>query len=199
MLRIHCMQLFYNLSDPAMEDTLYEIESMCNFSGLTLSGPIPDETTILNFLHLLESNQLSTALFEEINKHFAGNGLAQREGTIADATIISAPTSTKNKKKECAPEMHQTKKRYQWHFGMKMHIGTDDTLGLIHSLDITSANQHDLPQQVNCYMVKRSVFGETPATRVRKSAKSFMVPSPIAGLEAFIRTLFQLSWYSCPA
>ncbi|WP_373565857.1 IS5 family transposase [Microbulbifer okhotskensis] len=144
MLRIHCMQLFYNLSDPAMEDTLYEIESMRNFAGLTLSGPIPDETTILNFRHLLESNQLSTALFEEIDKHLAGNGLALREGTIVDATIISAPTSTKNKKKERDPEMHQTKKGNQWHFGMKMHIGTDDTLGLIHSLDITAANQHDI-------------------------------------------------------
>ncbi|MFA0792708.1 IS5 family transposase, partial [Microbulbifer echini] len=107
MLRIHCMQLFYNLSDPAMEDALYEIESMRNFAGLTLNGPIPDETTILNFRHLLESNQLGTTLFEEINKYLAENGMVLREGTIVDATIISAPSSTKNKKKERDPEMHQ--------------------------------------------------------------------------------------------
>ncbi|WP_226649597.1 IS5 family transposase [Microbulbifer variabilis] len=144
MLRIHCMQLFYNLSDPAMEDALFEIESMRNFAGLTLSGPIPDETTILNFRHLLESNQLSKTLFGEISKHLAENGMALREGTIVDATIISAPTSTKNKKKKRDPEIHQTKKGNQWHFGMKMHIGTADTLGLIHSLDTTAANQHDI-------------------------------------------------------
>ncbi|WP_444927921.1 IS5 family transposase [Microbulbifer sp. TRSA002] len=144
MLRIHCMQLFYNLSDPAMEDALYEIESMRSFAGLTLSGPIPDETTILNFRHLLELNQLGTALFDEINKHLAENGMVLREGTIVDATIISAPTSTKNKKKERDPEMHQTKKGNQWHFGMKMHIGVDDVLGVIHSIDTTAANSHDV-------------------------------------------------------
>ncbi|WP_445363762.1 IS5 family transposase [Microbulbifer sp. ANSA003] len=144
MLRIHCMQLFYNLSDPAMEDALYEIESMRSFAGLTLSNPIPDETTILNFRHLLELNQLGAALFDEINKHLAENGMVLREGTIVDATIISAPTSTKNEKKERDPEMHQTKKGNQWHFGMKMHIGVDDVLGVIHSIDTTSANSHDV-------------------------------------------------------
>ncbi|WP_444932661.1 IS5 family transposase [Microbulbifer sp. JTAC008] len=144
MLRIHCMQLFYNLSDPAMEDALYEIESMRSFAGLTLSSPIPDETTILNFRHLLELNQLGAALFDEINKHLAENGMVLREGTIVDATIISAPTSTKNEKKERDPEMHQTKKGNQWHFGMKMHIGVDDVLGVIHSIDTTAANSHDV-------------------------------------------------------
>ncbi|WP_444926027.1 IS5 family transposase [Microbulbifer sp. TRSA002] len=144
MLRIHCMQLFYNLGDPAMEDSLYEIESMRSFAGLTLSNPIPDETTILNFRHLLEFNQLGAALFDEINKHLAENGMVLREGTIVDATIISAPTSTKNKKKERDPEMHQTKKGNQWHFGMKMHIGVDDVLGVIHSIDTTAANSHDV-------------------------------------------------------
>ncbi|WP_444915864.1 IS5 family transposase [Microbulbifer sp. TRSA007] len=144
MLRIHCMQLFYNLSDPAMEDALYEIESMRSFAGLTLSNPIPDETTILNFRHLLELNQLGAALFDEINKHLAENGMVLREGTIVDATIISAPTSTKNEKKERDPEMHQTKKGNQWHFGMKMHIGVDDVLGVIHSIDTTAANSHDV-------------------------------------------------------
>jgi IS5 family transposase len=144
MLRIHCMQLFYNLSDPAMEDALYEIESMRHFSGLTLTGRIPDETTILNFRHLLEKHQLGRQMFDEINSHLKDRGMLLREGTIVDATIISAPSSTKNREKARDPEMRQTKKGNQWHFGMKMHIGTDDVLGIIHSVDTTSANAHDI-------------------------------------------------------
>jgi IS5 family transposase len=144
MLRIHCMQLFYNLSDPAMEDALYEIESMRHFSGLTLTDRIPDETTILNFRHLLEKHQLGRQMFDEINNHLKDRGMLLREGTIVDATIISAPSSTKNREKARDPEMRQTKKGNQWHFGMKMHIGTDDVLGIIHSVDTTSANAHDI-------------------------------------------------------
>jgi IS5 family transposase len=144
MLRIHCMQLFYNLSDPAMEDSLYEIESMRHFSGLTLTDRIPDETTILNFRHLLEQHQLGRQLFEEINSHLKNLGMLLREGSIVDATIIAAPSSTKNREKARDPEMHQTKKGNQWHFGMKMHIGVDDVLGIIHSVDTTSANAHDI-------------------------------------------------------
>ncbi|WP_444946658.1 IS5 family transposase [Microbulbifer sp. VTAC004] len=104
MLRVHCMQLFYNLSDPVMEDALYEIESMRNFAELTLNGPIPDETTILNFRQLLGSNQLGTTLFEEINQYLVEDCMVLREGTIVDATIISAPSSTKNIKKKRDPE-----------------------------------------------------------------------------------------------
>ena len=146
MLRIHCMQLFYNLSDPAMEDSLYEIESMRRFAGLRLSDRLPDETTILNFRHLLERHKLGKKLFEEVNRHLKLQGLILREGSIVDATIISAPTSTKNKAGERDPEMHQTKKGNEWHFGMKMHIGVDDALGLIHSVATTSANAHDITQ-----------------------------------------------------
>jgi IS5 family transposase len=144
MLRVHCMQLFYNLSDPAMEDALYEIESMRRFAGLNLAGPIPDETTILNFRHLLEKHQLGKAIFEIINDHLAKAGCMFKEGTIVDATIIAAPTSTKNSDGERDPEMHQTKKGNQWYFGMKMHAGVDDTLGLIHSIETTAANEHDI-------------------------------------------------------
>lgn len=146
MLRIHCMQLFYNLSDPAMEDALYEIESMRRFAGLRLSDNLPDETTILNFRHLLERHNLGEKLFDEVNLHLKSQGLTLREGSIVDATIISAPTSTKNKNGERDPEMHQTKKGNQWHFGMKMHIGVDDALGLIHSVATTPANAHDITQ-----------------------------------------------------
>ena len=146
MLRIHCMQLFYNLSDPGMEDALYEIESMRHFAGLRLSARLPDETTILNFRHLLERHNLGENLFAEVNSHLNSRGLILREGSIVDATILSAPTSTKNKAGKRDPEMHQTKKGNQWHFGMKLHIGVDDTLGLIHSIATTSANAHDITQ-----------------------------------------------------
>ena len=146
MLRIHCVQLFYNLSDPAMEDMLYEIESVRRFVGVKLSGPIPDETTILNFRHLLEAHKLGQKLLSEINKHLDEQGLILKEGTIIDASIIAAPTSTKNKEGERDPEMHQTKKGNEWHFGMKMHIGVDAELGLVHSLSTTSANVHDITE-----------------------------------------------------
>lgn len=144
MLRVHCMQLFYNLSDPAMEDALYEIESMRRFAGLRLADSLPDETTILNFRHLLERHGLGKKLLNVVNRHLTQQGLILREGSIVDATIISAPTSTKNESGERDPEMHQTKKGNQWYFGMKMHIGVDDTFGLIHSLETTPANEHDL-------------------------------------------------------
>ena len=146
MLRLHCMQLFYNLSDPALEDALYEIESMRRFAGLSLAGPLPDETTILKFRHLLERHNLGQVILKEVNAHLAEQGLLLREGTIVDATILSAPTSTKNKKKARDPEMHQTKKGNAWHFGMKMHIGVDDALGVIHSIETTAANAHDITQ-----------------------------------------------------
>ena len=146
MLRVHCMQLFYNLSDPAMEDALYEIESMRRFAGLSLTKPIPDETTILNFRHLLEKHGLGKVILKEVNKHLENKGLLLREGTIVDATIISAPSSTKNKEGKRDPEMHQTKKGNEWHFGMKMHIGVDDALGVIHSMSTTAANEHDVTQ-----------------------------------------------------
>lgn len=143
MLRVHCMQLFYNLSDPAMEDALYEIESMRRFAGLRLER-IPDETTILNFRHFLEQHGLGQKVFKEINQHLASQGLMLKEGTIVDATILSAPSSTRNRSGQRDPEMHQTRKGNQWYFGMKLHIGVDDQLGLIHSIDTTAAHQHDI-------------------------------------------------------
>ena len=121
MLRVHCVQLFYNLSDPGMEDLLYESDPVRRFVGLKLSGRLPDETTILNFRHLLEKHQLGQGLLAEINAHLESQGLRLREGTIVDATIIEAPSSTKNRTGERDPEMHQTKKGNQWHFGMKAH------------------------------------------------------------------------------
>jgi transposase, IS5 family len=144
MLRIHCMQLFYNVSDPAMEDLLYEIDSVRRFVGLKITGPIPDESTILKFRHLLESHDLGTKLFEVINQQLAAQGLMLKEGTIVDASIIAAPSSTKNQTGTRDPEMHQAKKGNQWHFGMKMHIGVDEELGLTHSLSTSAANVSDV-------------------------------------------------------
>ena len=146
MLRIHCVQLFYNLSDPGMEDLLYEAESVRRFVGLSLAEALPDETTILNFRHLLERHGLGKGLFEEINAHLESQGLRLREGTIVDASIIEAPSSTKNRNGERDPEMHQTKKGNQWHFGMKAHIGVDSETGIVHSMSTTAANAHDVTE-----------------------------------------------------
>ncbi|WP_207064101.1 IS5 family transposase [Motiliproteus sp. SC1-56] len=146
MLRIHCMQHWYNLSDPAMEDALYEIASMRLFAGLSLDKAIPDHTTIMNFRHLLERQGLSRKIFEEVSAWLSEAGVLVKEGTLMDATIIEAPSSTKNKSGERDPEMHQTKKGNQWHFGMKAHIGVDAKTGLTHSFTTTAANEHDLNQ-----------------------------------------------------
>ena len=144
MLRVHCVQIFYNLSDPGMEDLLYESAPVRRFAGLKLLGPLPDETTILNFRHLLEQHSLGQGLLEEINANLESQGLRLREGTIVDATIIEAPSSTKNRTGERDPEMRQTKKGNQWHFGMKAHIGVDGETGIVHSMSATGANVHDV-------------------------------------------------------
>ena len=146
MLRIHCVQLFYNLSDLGMEDLLYEAESVRRFAGLRLSEALPDETTILNLRHLLESHELGQGLFEEINRHLEAQGLRLREGTIVDASIIEAPSSTKNRGGARDPEMHQAKKGNEWHFGMKLHIGVDADTGLAHSMTTTAANVNDVTE-----------------------------------------------------
>ena len=146
MLRVHCVQLFYNLSDPGMEDLLYEAESVRRFVGLRLSGPMPDESTILHFRHLVEKHELGQGLFQEINSHLEAQGLRLREGTIVDASIIEAPSSTKNRTGGRDPEMDQTKKGNQWHFGMKVHIGVDSETGVVHSMTTTAANVHDVTE-----------------------------------------------------
>jgi IS5 family transposase len=145
MLRIHLMQQWYDLSDPAMEDALIEVPTMRRFAGIDLiSERIPDETTILGFRHLLEKHDLGKQIFETVKAHLKDQGMSMKQGTIIDATLIAAPSSTKNKKGERDPEMHQTRKGKQWYFGMKVHVGVDKDNGLIHSIETTSANVHDL-------------------------------------------------------
>jgi len=144
MIRIYCVQQGYGRSDPGMEDALYDIESMRRFVKLNLaSDAIPDETALLNFRHLLEKHQLTESLFKEINTYADEKKLKMKRGTIVDATLISAPSPTKNKDKSRDPEMSSTKKGNQWHFGMKAHIGVDAESGLVHSMSTTTAKTHD--------------------------------------------------------
>jgi IS5 family transposase len=144
MLRLHCLQQWFNLSDPAVEEALYDSRAMRQFVGIDLGRePVPDETTICTFRHLLEAHQLGAQLFARIGAYLATQGLQVSRGTIVDATIISAPSSTKNRQKERDPEMHQTKTGNQWHFGMKAHGGVDSQTTLIHPVAATAANVHD--------------------------------------------------------
>lgn len=144
MLRVYFMQQWFNLSDPQAEDSLYDIEPMRRFAGIELAEDVvPDETTILRFRHLLEKHRLTEAIFAEVRTLLEKRGLLLKSGTIVDATIIAAPSSTKNATEERDPEMHQTKKGKNWHFGMKLHIGTDKK-GLVHSVATGPANEADI-------------------------------------------------------
>lgn len=144
MLRIYCCQHWFNLSDPGMEDALYDSMALRQFVGLeSFTEAVPDESTILKFRHLLEKHGLTEKMFNDVNLKLEQHGLLVRSGTIVDATLIAAPPSTKNKAHERDPEMHQTKKGNQWYFGMKVHVGTDTKRGLVHSLVTTAANVHD--------------------------------------------------------
>jgi len=144
MLRIHCLQLWFDLSDPAVEEALYDSRSMRAFVGIDLGRePVPDETTVMRFRHLLEAHQLGARIFEEVGRVLLARGLRLSRGTIVDATIIAAPSSTKNAEGGRDPEMHQTKKGNEWHFGMKMHVGVDSQSKVIHSVVVTPANTAD--------------------------------------------------------
>lgn len=144
MLRIYFLQQWFNLSDPAVEEALYDSRAMRGFVGIDLGREgAPDETTVCKFRHLLEAHSLGEQIFALVNAHLTASGLSVSRGTIVDATIISAPSSTKNKTKTRDPEMHQTKKGNQWYFGMKAHLGVDSKRKLIHSVVATPANVHD--------------------------------------------------------
>ncbi|MBC3474095.1 IS5 family transposase [Pseudomonas sp. Rh2] len=143
MLRVHLMQNWFGYSDPAMEEALYETTILRQFSGLSLKR-IPDETTILNFRRLLEKHDLAAGILGVINGYLGDRGLSLRQGTIVDATLIHAPSTTKNKDGKRDPAMHQTKNQY--YFGAKAHIGVDDESGLVHSVVVTAANVADVTQ-----------------------------------------------------
>lgn len=144
MLRVYFLQQWYSLSDPMAEEMLYDSEAMRRFADIELGDDrIPDETTILNFRHLLEKHEVTEKIFTEVNGHLADQGIGLRSGTLVDATIIDAPSSTKNEAKERDPEMSSTKKGNVWYFGMKAHIGVDADSGIVHSLETTTAKVHD--------------------------------------------------------
>ena len=144
MLRVHFLQQWYALSDPGMEEALYDTPVMRRFAGLGGLDTVPDETTILNFRRLLETHDLARQMLEQVNTFLSRKGLSLRGGTIVDATIIAAPSSTKNGDGRRDPEMHQTRKGNQWYFGMKAHIGVDDESGLVHHVECTAANASDV-------------------------------------------------------
>jgi|SRR5579884_53138 len=144
MLRLYFIQQWFNLSDAAVEDSLYESISMRRFARIDLGHePVPDETTLCKFRRLLEKHELGKEIFAEVNRHLADRGMTVSGGTIVDATIIAAPSSTKNKQRARDPEMHQTKKGNQWYFGGKAHVGVDSKHKIVHSVVVTAANVHD--------------------------------------------------------
>jgi IS5 family transposase len=144
MLRIYFMQHWFNLSDPGMEEALYDSRVMRDFAGIDLGEePAPDESTILKFRHLLEAKNMGAELLQLVNSYLDENGLKVSRGTIVDASIINAPSSTKNRDQARDPDMHQTRKGNQWYFGMKLHIGVDSKTKLVHSAVATAANVHD--------------------------------------------------------
>ena len=144
MLRMYCIANWFNLSDVACEDSLYDVPVFREFCRIDLGRErVPDATTLLHFRHLLEANNLGAALFAKVGELLLANGMKLSGGTIVDATLIAAPPSTKNKDKSRDPEMHQVKKGNEWHFGMKLHIGADSKTGLVHSASVTAANVHD--------------------------------------------------------
>jgi transposase, IS5 family len=144
MLRVYFLQQWFNLSDPGVEEALYDSVSMRRFAGVDLTdAPAPDESTVLRFRHLLEQHNLGVKLFQQVHHYLEAQGIKVGTGTIVDATIIAAPPSTKNKEKKRDPDMHQTKKGNQWHFGMKAHIGVDSKTKVIHAVAATPANVHD--------------------------------------------------------
>jgi IS5 family transposase len=145
MLRMYFLQQWYTLADEALEDALYDSQAMREFVGIDLSHQnVPDATTLLKFRRLLETHELGAKILAEVNAHLTERGLLMRQGTVVDATIIAAPSSTKNSKGERDPEMHQTQKGNEWHFGMKMHTGVDADSGLVHSVVCTAANESDI-------------------------------------------------------
>lgn len=173
MLRIYFLQLWFNLSDPAVEEALYDSSAMRGFAGIDLGQEsAPDETTVCKFRHLLERHKLGKKLLVTVNEHLARNGIKISRGTIVDATIISAPSSTKNKKGERDPEMHQTAKGKQWYFGMKAHFGVDSRHKLIHTVLASAANVSDvlaLPHllhgEENCVWGDQAYQGHTQTIR----------------------------------
>jgi transposase, IS5 family len=170
MLRMYLLQLWFSLSDEGIEDAIYDSYCMRKFMGIDfISETVPDATTLLKFRHLLEEHGIGKAIFDDIKMILEQQGLIMHGGTIVDATLIEAPSSTKNESGKRDPEMHQTKKGNQWHFGMKVHIGTDAGTGYVHSVTGTSANVHDLDEAAKLIREDDEVvYGDSGYTGIEK-------------------------------
>ena len=181
MLRIYFLQQWYGLADAALEDTIYDSQAMRSFAGIDLGlESVPDATTLLKFRHLLEKHDLTKRIFEEVGALLRERKLLMREGTLVDATIIAAPSSTKNREGKRDPDMHQTKKGNQWHFGMKAHIGADAASGLVHSVEGTAANESDISQTHKLlHGAEKIVHADAGYTGVEKRAEIIAAHSNI--------------------
>lgn len=170
MLRMYLLQIWFNLSDPATEDAIYDSYAMRKFTEIDfMTEAVPDETTLCKFRHLLEKNELNKLFFGAINRVMVQTGHMMKGGTIVDATIINAPSSTKNAQKARDPEMHQTKKGNEWRFGMKCHIGVDAGSGLVHTMTVTAANEHDITETAKLlHEDDRVVYGDSGYLGVQK-------------------------------
>ena len=170
MLRMYLLQIRFNLSDPATEDAIYDSYAMRKFTEIDfMTEAVPDETTLCKFRHLLEKNDLNKLFFDAINRVMVQTGHMMKGGTIVDATIINAPSSTKNAQKARDPEMHQTKKGNEWRFGMKCYIGVDAGSGLVHTMTVTAANEHDITETAKLLREDdRVVYGDSGYLGVQK-------------------------------
>lgn len=195
MLRVYFLQQWYGLADEALEDALYDSQALQRFARIDLAAEgVPDATTLLNFRHLLETHDLCKGLFTALNADLAARGLLLREGTLVDATLIAAPPSTKNAKRERDPEMHQTKKGNQWYFGMKAHIGADRDSKLVHTVVVTAANVADVTKTAErLHGAETQVHADAGYTGVEKRAEIVALPRKIdwqiAGQRSVIKAL----------
>jgi len=186
MLRVYFLSQWYGLADEALEDAIYDSQAMRNFVGIDLSSEsVPDATTLLKFRHLLEREDLTKAIFAEIGDHLQERKLSLREGTIVDATIIAAPSSTKNREGKRDPEMHQTRKGNAWHFGMKAHVGVDAQSGLVHGIVGTAANVSDVSQSRGLlHGAEKRVHGDAGYQGIEKRPEMSDLPTGIEWLIA---------------
>jgi IS5 family transposase len=195
MLRVYFLQQWYALADEALEDALYDSQALQRFAHIELDAEgVPDATTLLKFRRLLETHDLCQGLFTAINADLAARGLLLREGTLVDATLIAAPSSTKNEKRERDPEMHQTKKGNQWHFGMKAHIGADRDSKLVHTVVVTAANVADITKTAELlHGEEQQVHADAGYTGVEKRAEIVALERKIdwqiAGKRSLIKAL----------
>lgn len=181
MLRMYLIANWFNLADEACEDALYDIPAFRDFCHIDLGRErVPDATTLLNFRHLLEQHKLGAALFAKVGELLQANGMKLSGGTIVDATLIAAPPSTKNQEQSRDPEMHQSKKGKQWHFGMKVHIGMDSQSGLIHSASVTTGNVHDSQELPNLLRGEETRLYGDSAYRGEKQKKRLKELAPRA-------------------